>query len=112
MDSSSDFFSSHPNTKERMEYLRAAAIGKRANGQTLGSESYRKAMAPWWPQLIDDQVKLNQFGPTEFLLESMARGKGEPAKAVFARLRRKLTSQGATAKITTLRGAGYRLENA
>jgi beta-barrel assembly-enhancing protease len=75
MDRSSDFFSSHPNTKERMEYLRAAATGKRVNGQTLGTDAYRKAMAPWWPQLIDDQVKLNQFGPTEFLLESMARGK-------------------------------------
>jgi beta-barrel assembly-enhancing protease len=75
MDSMGDYFSSHPNTKERMEYLRAAATGKRSGGQTLGAESYRRAMAPWWPQLIDDQIKLNQFGATEFLLESMARGK-------------------------------------
>jgi predicted Zn-dependent protease len=74
MDASGDFFQSHPNTKERMEYLRAAAIGKRNGKQTLGADSYRKAMAPWWPQLIDDQVKLAQFGTTEFLLESMARG--------------------------------------
>lgn len=74
MDASGDFFQSHPNTKERMEYLRAAATGKRNGKQTLGADSYRKALAPWWPQLIDDQVKLAQFGPSEFLLESMARG--------------------------------------
>jgi beta-barrel assembly-enhancing protease len=74
MDNAGDFFSSHPNTKERMEYLRAAAIGKRSAGQTMGVESYRRAMAPWWPQLINDQIKLNQFGATEFLLNSMARG--------------------------------------
>ena len=39
---------------------------------------------------------------------------GDPniVEVYIARLRRKLTSQGATAKITTLRGAGYRLENA
>jgi Zn-dependent protease with chaperone function len=74
IDASDDFFQSHPNTKERMEYLRAAATGKRNGKQTLGAESYRKAMAPWWPQLIDDQVKLAQFGPSEFLLESIAHG--------------------------------------
>ena len=74
-DVAGDFFSSHPNTKERMEYLRAAAIGKRSSGQTMGADSYRRAMAPYWPQLINDQIRLNQFGATEFLLASMARGK-------------------------------------
>ena len=39
---------------------------------------------------------------------------GDPniVEVYIARLRRKLTSHGATARITTLRGAGYRLENA
>jgi two-component system, OmpR family, response regulator len=39
---------------------------------------------------------------------------GDPniVEVYIARLRRKLTSHDATAKITTLRGAGYRLENA
>jgi beta-barrel assembly-enhancing protease len=84
MDKGSDFFQSHPNTKERMEYLRASATGKRSTGQTMGAESYRKALAAWWPQLIDDQIKLNQFGATEFLLESMARGKWT-AELLYAR---------------------------
>ena len=84
MDNAGDFFSSHPNTKERMEYLRAAATGKRSSGQTMGADSYRRAMAPWWPQLINDQIKLNQFGATEFLLNSMARGKWS-ADLLYAR---------------------------
>lgn len=84
MDQSSDFFMSHPNTKERMQYLRAAATGKRTGAQTLGAESFRKAMAPWWPQLIDDQIKLSQFGATEFLLESISRGKWT-AELLYAR---------------------------
>ncbi len=75
MDRMGDYFSSHPNSKDRMEYLRAAAVGKRAKGQTMGADNYRRALAKWWPQLIDDQVKLNQFEETEFLLDSMARGK-------------------------------------
>lgn len=84
MDQMGDFMSSHPGTKERMEYLRAGALTKQRPGQTLGTESYRKAMAAWWPVLIDDQVKLNQFGTSEFLLESMARGKW-PAELLYAR---------------------------
>jgi predicted Zn-dependent protease len=84
MDRAGDYFSSHPNSKDRMEYLRAAAVGKRAAGQTLGAESYRQAMAKWWPLLIDDQIKLNQFEETEFLLDSMARGKWS-ADLLYAR---------------------------
>ena len=84
MDNAGDFFSSHPNTKERMEYLRVAATGKRSNGQKMGTDSYRRAIAPWWPQLINDQIKLNQFGATEFLLASMARGKWS-ADLLYAR---------------------------
>ncbi|MGC1467805.1 MAG: M48 family metalloprotease [Sphingorhabdus sp.] len=69
----SDFFSSHPNTRDRMEYLRAAARTK-APSSDDGSERYRVAIARWWPRLIDDQVKLNDFAATEFLLDGLARG--------------------------------------
>jgi beta-barrel assembly-enhancing protease len=69
-----DFFSSHPSTKERMEYLAVAATARRKEGQALGADRYRIAMARWWPQLIDDQIKLNKFAETEFLLGSIARG--------------------------------------
>ena len=69
----SDFFSSHPNTRDRMEYLRAAAKRKPPSNDN-GAERYRAAIATWWPRLIDDQVKLNDFATTEFLLEGLARG--------------------------------------
>jgi hypothetical protein len=68
-----DFFSSHPNARDRMEYLRAAARRK-APSNDDGAERYRAAIARWWPRLIDDQVKLNDFATTEFLLEGLARG--------------------------------------
>jgi beta-barrel assembly-enhancing protease len=68
-----DFFSSHPNTKERMEYLRAAAE-KKAPSKDNGAERYRTTIALWWPKLIEDQVKLNDFASTEYLLEGLARG--------------------------------------
>lgn len=71
-DSASDFFSSHPNTKERMEYLRTAAE-KKPSGGDKGSDRFHAAIAPWWPALIEDQVKLGDFAATEYLLESLAR---------------------------------------
>ena len=72
-DKDNDFFSTHPNTAERMEYMRAAAE-KRPKSDNVGAESYHAAIAPWWPRLIDDQVKLGDFAATEYLLESLARG--------------------------------------
>lgn len=79
----SDFFSSHPNTKERMEYLRAAAIKKPSNGDG-GAERFYAAISPWWPSLIEDQVKLGEFAATEFLLGSLARD-GWTAGLLYAR---------------------------
>lgn len=72
-DDAGDFFSSHPNTKERMEYLRAAAEKKPAGGDD-GADRFHAAVAPWWPALIEDQVKLGDFPATEYLLEGLARG--------------------------------------
>lgn len=68
-----DFFSSHPNSRDRMEYLRAAARHK-APSSDDGAGRYRAAISRWWPRLIDDQVKLNDFAATEFLLDGLARG--------------------------------------
>jgi beta-barrel assembly-enhancing protease len=67
-----NFFASHPSSKQRMDYLREAAANMGSKGDYLGEERYRKALASWWPQLIDDQIKLADFTVTEFLLESIA----------------------------------------
>lgn len=66
------FFSSHPGSRERMEYLKAAAQRKGSQGKRNGSAEYRAALAAWWPRLINDQVRTNDFGATEFLLGQLA----------------------------------------
>lgn len=68
-----DFFSSHPNTKDRMEYLRAAAKRKIPSGDK-GIVRYKTALKIWWPKLLEDQIKLNDFAATEYVLSGMARG--------------------------------------
>lgn len=72
-DRNGGFFASHPNSAERVEYLSDMA-GKLPDAKDeTGERAYREAMADWWAPLIDDQIKLNDFGATEFLLASMAR---------------------------------------
>jgi len=71
-DKNGGFFATHPNTAERVAYLREAATQKpHPEGRNFDAE-YRQALVSWWPSLIDDQVKLNDFGGTSFLLEKLA----------------------------------------
>ena len=56
-----------------MGYLQEAAKHLPANGGYLGEDSHRAVLSSWWPQLIDDQIKLDDFGVTEFLLRGIAR---------------------------------------
>jgi beta-barrel assembly-enhancing protease len=67
-DNNGGFFATHPNSGERMEYLRVSASKSGTNAKQTNAEAYRKAIAPYWPMLIDDQIKLNDFGATQFLL--------------------------------------------
>ncbi len=83
-DKNDGFFATHPNTGERMEYLRSAAVKKGGEGYSNGAAEYRVAMAEWWPKLIDDQIKLNDFGATEFLLGQLAAGGWTP-ELLYAR---------------------------
>jgi hypothetical protein len=83
-DSDGGFFATHPNTKERMDYLREAAEKKDAKRLRKGEAEYREVVKDWWPRLIDDQIKLNDFGATEFLLEQLA-SNGWTSELLFAR---------------------------
>lgn len=81
------FLDSHPANADRMAYLgelaRKGPPG--ANGPGMeGIDSYRAAMAAWWAPLIDDQVKLNDFGGTEFLLARLAEH-GWTSELLYAR---------------------------
>lgn len=83
-DQNGGFWATHPNSGDRMEYLRAAAVSMGGNGRQTGAAEYRTAMMPWWPMLIDDQIKLNDFGATEFLLGQLSSGGWRP-ELLYAR---------------------------
>jgi len=77
-------FSTHPMDVERMNYLRAAAEAAPAGQSFDGLSEYRTALAPIWPLLIDDQIKLNDFGTSEYLLANLARD-GWTGQLLYAR---------------------------
>ena len=84
-DKNGGFFATHPNSAERVEYL-TGAVGRLPNPPTrTGAAEYRAALAAWWAPFIDDQIKLNDFGATEFLLESLASGGEWTGELLFAR---------------------------
>ncbi|WP_375426843.1 M48 family metalloprotease [uncultured Sphingomonas sp.] len=68
-------FASHPPSAERIAALDAQAAGRAGE---LGADRYRAALAPFWADFIDDQVKINDFGGTELLLAQLAGGRWTP----------------------------------
>lgn len=79
------FFASHPPAAKRVTALNAlVARGTRPASSRRDREAYRAALAPWWPQLLDDQIKLNDFGATDYLLLDLASEGWTPA-LLFAR---------------------------
>lgn len=67
------FFASHPPEAERAAYLEALADPADATRDD-GAERYRQALAPWLPKFLDDQIKLNDFGGSEYIIASLAEG--------------------------------------
>lgn len=78
-------FGSHPTTAERMATLAQLAQAQARPGAIdLGRERYRAALAPHWASFVDDQIKLNDFGGTELLLNELARD-GWTADLLYAK---------------------------
>jgi beta-barrel assembly-enhancing protease len=78
-------FQTHPPTAERMATLKGLADVSRPEGPVSVHQSeYRTALAPYWADFVDDQVKLNDFGATDFLLENLAR-QGWTSDLLYAR---------------------------
>lgn len=119
-------FASHPATGERMATLAAIAKQARMPQSTLtGEDTYRQAMEPFWPTLVDDQIKLNDFGGTELLLAQLAttgwtadllyargelyRARGLPADLKLAADFYRQAGAAAGAPPETLRGLGLAL---
>lgn len=65
------FAASHPPDAERADYLAALAAPEGARRDD-GTERYRAALAPFLAQFLDDQIKLNDFGASDYLIEHLA----------------------------------------
>lgn len=77
------FFASHPTNIERATYLSELA-GPDVPDRVEGGEAYRAALRPWLGQFLEDQIRLNDFGGTEFLLGQLAET-GWTAELLYAR---------------------------
>jgi len=65
------YSASHPTELARATYLRQEALRIGDEGDPAAS-AYRQGIAKWLPIFLDDQIKLNDFGGTEFILQSLA----------------------------------------
>lgn len=78
------FFADHPPEAERADTLARLALPS-ASSRDDGASAYRQALAPWLPDLLNDQLKLNDFGGTDYLIQAMAEADGWSAPLYFAR---------------------------
>jgi beta-barrel assembly-enhancing protease len=84
-DKNGGMFGTHPPTAERMAALAALAAKQILPGPPdTGRTAFRAALAPFWSGFVDDQIKLNDFGATEFLIENLA-SEGWTSELYYAR---------------------------
>jgi hypothetical protein len=74
----------HPPSAERVKYLTEGAQRLPGVAGETGAQLYQLAMTKFWPVFVDDQLKLNDFGASEFLLGSLA-ANGWTADLLYAR---------------------------
>ncbi|MFD1789011.1 M48 family metalloprotease [Sphingomonas floccifaciens] len=65
------FFSSHPASGERADYLYALAAPDTEARQD-GADRYAAALGPWRTMFLDDQIALNDFGASDFIITHLA----------------------------------------
>ena len=64
------FFASHPSDGERADYLYALAAPD-GEQRDEGADRYATAMAKWLPLFLDDQIALNDFGASDFIINRL-----------------------------------------
>ena len=77
------FTASHPPQAERAFYLSNLAYPEGAMRDD-GADRYTAALAKWIPEFLNDQIRLNDFGGSEYIINSLAE-KGWTAELWFAR---------------------------
>lgn len=65
------FTASHPPEGERAGYLAALAEPTGADRDD-GALRYREALSTWLPVFLEDQIKLNDFGGSEYIIANLA----------------------------------------
>jgi hypothetical protein len=80
----SEFFGTHPASPERANYLKAEADKLGKTGDLRASE-YREVIRPFLPRLLAAQVKSNDFGGSEHLLQTLSANEGWTGDLLFAR---------------------------
>ncbi len=65
------FTASHPPESERASYL-AELAEPDGNSRDDGKERYRSALAEWLPVFLEDQIKLNDFGASEYIISRLS----------------------------------------
>lgn len=81
---SAGFFDTHPTELKRAIYL-ADAAAKVGGGGDARAAPYRTALSKHLPQFLAAQVKLNDFGGTEYLLGTLASKSGWTGELLFAK---------------------------
>jgi Zn-dependent protease with chaperone function len=77
------FTASHPPQAERATYLSDMADPE-GDTRDDGADRYRAALAKWMPEFLNDQIRLNDFGGSEYVINSLAEN-GWTADLWFAR---------------------------
>ena len=77
-------FATHPTDLARATYLRAASI-EAHDVKPAVVDTHQAAMAKWLPVFLNDQIKLNDFGGSEYLLANLADGTGWTTPLLCAR---------------------------
>lgn len=78
------FFDSHPTELKRAAYLTAEAR-KINDGGDPQPGGHRHALQKYLPRFLAAQIKLNDFGGTEYLLNELAGGSGWTGDLLFAK---------------------------
>jgi predicted Zn-dependent protease len=78
------FFATHPTDLMRATYLRAASI-EAHDVKPAVVDTHQAAMAKWLPVFLNDQIKLNDFGGSEYLLANLAEATGWTTPLLCAR---------------------------
>lgn len=76
-------FASHPPEAERAATLAVLADPGGA-ARDDGAERHARALAPWLPMFLDDQIRLNDFGASDHIIRALAE-RGWTAPLLLAR---------------------------